>query len=118
VQDIGGETIQLRDGRRLGYAELGDPGGHPLLYLHGFLGSRVEGRVGDEAAKATGVRVIGLDRPGMGLSDFQPARSFLNWPEDVSRWRSTRAGAVCGLGHLRWESLCHGVCLDAAPAAH
>jgi pimeloyl-ACP methyl ester carboxylesterase len=85
VQDIGGETIQLRDGRRLGYAELGDPGGHPLLYFHGFLGSRVEGRVGDEAAKATGVRVIALDRPGMGLSDFQPERSFLDWPEDVSQ---------------------------------
>jgi hypothetical protein len=36
MQDIGGETIQLRDGRRLGYAEWGDPSGQPLLYFHGF----------------------------------------------------------------------------------
>lgn len=85
VQDIGGETIQLRDGRLLGYAEWGDASGHPLLYFHGFPGSRVEGRVGDQAAKATGVRVIALDRPGMGLSDFQPARSILDWPADVSQ---------------------------------
>jgi pimeloyl-ACP methyl ester carboxylesterase len=85
VRDIGGETIQLRDGRRLGYAEWGDPNGQALVYFHGFPGSRVEGRLGDQAAKATGVRVFALDRPGMGLSDFQPRRSFLDWPEDVSQ---------------------------------
>jgi len=84
VQDIGGETIGLRDGRRLGYAEWGDPRGQPLVYCHGFPGSRAEGRVGDEAAKATGVRVIAPDRPGMGLSDFQPRRALVDWPDDVS----------------------------------
>ena len=85
MQDIGGETIQLGDGRLLGYAEWGDPSGRPLLYFHGFPGSRAEGRLGDQAAKVTGVRVIALDRPGMGLSDFQPRRSFLHWPQDVSQ---------------------------------
>jgi pimeloyl-ACP methyl ester carboxylesterase len=76
-------TIRLRDGRRLGYAEWGDPGGRPLLYFHGWPGSRVEGRLGDEAAKAKGVGMIALDRPGMGLSDYQPRRTLVDWPDDV-----------------------------------
>jgi pimeloyl-ACP methyl ester carboxylesterase len=77
------QTIRLRDGRQLGYAEWGDPGGRPLLYFHGWPGSRVEGRLADEAAKATDVRLIAIDRPGMGLSDFQPRRTLVDWPDDV-----------------------------------
>jgi pimeloyl-ACP methyl ester carboxylesterase len=83
VNDSAHLTIQLGDGRRLGYAEWGDPGGAPLFYFHGWPGSRVEGRLGDEAAKANGVRLIALDRPGMGLSDFRDGRTFAGWPADV-----------------------------------
>jgi pimeloyl-ACP methyl ester carboxylesterase len=54
------------------------------MYFHGFPGSRAEGQLGDEAAKTSGVRVIALDRPGMGLSDFKPGRGFIDWPDDVS----------------------------------
>jgi pimeloyl-ACP methyl ester carboxylesterase len=80
---VNDHTIRLRDGRRLGYAEWGDPRGGPLLYFHGWPGSRIEGRLGDEAAKASGVRLIAIDRPGMGLSDFQPGRTLVDWPADV-----------------------------------
>jgi pimeloyl-ACP methyl ester carboxylesterase len=76
-------TIRLRDGRRLGYAEWGGLGGHPVLYFHGWPGSRLEGRLADEAARAEGVRLIALDRPGMGLSDYQPRRRLVDWPDDV-----------------------------------
>jgi pimeloyl-ACP methyl ester carboxylesterase len=76
-------TIRLRDGRRLGYAEWGDVAGRPVLYFHGWPGSRLEGRLADEAARAQGVRLIALDRPGMGLSDFQPDRRLVDWPDDV-----------------------------------
>jgi len=76
-------TIRLRDGRQLGYAEWGDPGGWPLLYFHGWPGSRLEARLADEAARANGVRLIALDRPGMGLSDYQPRRTLADWPDDV-----------------------------------
>lgn len=75
----------MRDGRRLGYAEWGDPGGQPLVVCHGWPGSRAEGLWCDQAAKATRVRVIALDRPGMGLSDFQPQRTVVDWPDDVSQ---------------------------------
>jgi pimeloyl-ACP methyl ester carboxylesterase len=84
VRDSGGQTIGLRDGRRLGYAEWGDPSGQPLLYYHGWPSSQVEGRLADQAAKASGVRLIAPDRPGMGLSDFQPRRRMVDWPDDVA----------------------------------
>jgi pimeloyl-ACP methyl ester carboxylesterase len=76
-------TIRLRDGRRLGYAEWGDPGGRPLLYFHGWPGSRLEGRLAHQAARTKGVRLIAVDRPGMGLSDYQSRRTLVDWPDDV-----------------------------------
>jgi pimeloyl-ACP methyl ester carboxylesterase len=78
-----GDTLTLKDGRRLGYASYGDPQGKPLFFFHGMPGSRLEGGLADEAAKKLGVRVIAADRPGYGLSDFVPRRTFLDWPADV-----------------------------------
>lgn len=82
----GGEgTIRLRDGRCLGYAEWGDPGGWPLLYCHGWPSSRVEGRLAERAGRAAGARVIAPDRPGMGLSSFQAGRRLVDWPDDAGQ---------------------------------
>jgi pimeloyl-ACP methyl ester carboxylesterase len=78
-----GKTIKLRDGRMLGYAEFGDPEGKPVFHFHGFPGSRLEAEHAGEAVAKAGVRLIGIDRPGMGLSDFQPGRRILDWPDDV-----------------------------------
>jgi len=83
VNDRTAQTITLRDGRTLGYAEYGDPNGKPLFWFHGFPGCRLDGKLVEEAAAAADVRVIAPDRPGMGLSTFQPARTFLDWPGDV-----------------------------------
>ncbi len=55
----------------------------PLLYFHGFPGSHVQARAFDHAASALGVRVVALDRPGKGLSDFAADRRLLDWPADV-----------------------------------
>jgi pimeloyl-ACP methyl ester carboxylesterase len=76
-------TLALRDGRTLGYAEYGDPKGQPGFYFHGHPGSRLEARLAHEAAAPRGVRIIALDRPGYGRSDFQPGRKILDWPNDV-----------------------------------
>jgi pimeloyl-ACP methyl ester carboxylesterase len=75
--------IKLRDGRRLGYAEFGDPLGKPVLFFHGYPGSRWDGAETGHAAERVGVRLIAPDRPGMGLSDYQPKRRLLDWPQDV-----------------------------------
>lgn len=77
-------TLHLHDGRLLGYAEYGDPAGEPLFYQHGLPGSRLEGRLWREAATAQCVRLIALERPGCGLSDFKPGHAIATWPDDVA----------------------------------
>lgn len=77
------KTIQLKDGRKLGFIEYGDSEGKPIFFFHGWPGSRYSGKEADEAAKKISVRVISTDRPGIGLSDFKKDRKLLDWPDDV-----------------------------------
>lgn len=77
------QRIFLPDGRSLGFARLGCPAGLPLIYLHGFPASRLEAGILNAAANSLGVSIIAPDRPGFGLSDFQPRRTILDWPNDV-----------------------------------
>jgi pimeloyl-ACP methyl ester carboxylesterase len=79
-----GLQLRLADGRTLGYAEYGDPRGRPLVYLHGFPGSRLGGGALDAAARAGGVRVLAPERPGLGLSSPQPGRTLLDHAQDVA----------------------------------
>ena len=67
------QTIKLKDGRMLGYAEYGAPEGKPVFYFHGFPGSRLDWPISDSDDSATqlNARIIAVDRPGMGLSDFK-----------------------------------------------
>lgn len=76
-------VIRLSDGRRLAYAEVGDPEGVPIIHQHGMPGSRLEHVAEPEFYRALGVRVITPDRPGYGLSDPHPHRRLLDWPSDV-----------------------------------
>jgi pimeloyl-ACP methyl ester carboxylesterase len=80
------QSIVLADGRRLGYDEYGCENGKPLFYFHGTPSSRKDWRtLGNEGLpEKLGVRVISADRPGMGLSDFQPGRRIGDWPADVA----------------------------------
>jgi pimeloyl-ACP methyl ester carboxylesterase len=71
------QTITLSDGRKLGYDEYGDAGGSPF-YFHGFPGSRIEARLKNDPAAARNLRLIAVDRPGIGLSDCQPKRRFVD----------------------------------------
>ncbi|MGI9384775.1 MAG: alpha/beta fold hydrolase [Methyloligellaceae bacterium] len=59
---------RLRDGRRIGYAEYGDPEGFPVFAFHGTPGSRIMFRLADSFAALQGLRLIATDRPGYGLS--------------------------------------------------
>jgi pimeloyl-ACP methyl ester carboxylesterase len=90
-----GAQLVLRDGRRLGYAQYGQPDGEPIVYFHGHPGSRLEARLAHEPAAAPGLRVIALDRPGYGLSDFLPGRAITDWPADV-----TAAADALGIGRF------------------
>lgn len=78
------QTMTLPDGRALGYAEYGDPGGKPVFYFHGFPASRLQARVIDDTASERKMRIVSVDRPGIGLSDFQPKRRIVDWHKDIS----------------------------------
>jgi pimeloyl-ACP methyl ester carboxylesterase len=78
-------TLALPDGRLLGFSQHGDPDGVPIFYMHGNPGSRRDAEMlGDVDFSALGVRFIAVDRPGIGLSSFQPARTLGAWPTDVA----------------------------------
>ena len=66
-----GVCVTLRDGRKLAYAEYGRRRGSPAFYFHGTPGGLLEGRLLDEAARLQDVRLIAVDRPGYGSSDFK-----------------------------------------------
>jgi pimeloyl-ACP methyl ester carboxylesterase len=76
-------TVELRDGRVLGYDEWGPRDGAPIL---GFLGTPLSrlADLGAEAPEAAGVRLILVDRPGYGVSEFRAGRTLLDWPRDVA----------------------------------
>jgi len=77
-------TIKLKDGRNLGYIDLGNKDGKPLFHFHGFPGSRLEANLLFEIdIDIANIRLISIDRPGMGLSDFKKNRTLLDWPDDV-----------------------------------
>ncbi len=79
------QQFQLPNGRNLGYDEHGSSIGKPLFYFHGSPSSRVESRlyVNEELLQSLNVHLIAVDRPGMGLSDFQHNRRILDWSQDV-----------------------------------
>lgn len=79
-----GLRIRLSDGRHLTGAVFGDPSGRPVFYFHGFPASHLEAVLGHPIAQRLGVRLIALDRPGLGGSSRQPGRVIADWPTDVA----------------------------------
>lgn len=77
------EVLRLRDARMLGWAEYGDPHGRPAFYLHGALSSRLEAAELDATARRQGIRLVAVDRPGVGRSTPIDHPSFSRFAEDV-----------------------------------
>jgi pimeloyl-ACP methyl ester carboxylesterase len=62
-------TVGLDDGRRLSFAEFGPADGKPIFWLHGTPGARRQiPEAARLAAHELGVRLVGVDRPGVGDS--------------------------------------------------
>jgi pimeloyl-ACP methyl ester carboxylesterase len=77
--------VAVRDGRRLGIAEWGVPSSeHTVVWFHGTPGGRRQ--IPDPARRAAaerGIRLIGIDRPGMGLSTPHLYDHLVDFIEDV-----------------------------------
>ena len=80
----GSSQLRLADGRLLAYQCFGAADGFPVLYCHGFPGSRLEAVLLADAATHAGVRLIAADRPGFGRSSFQADRLIGDWSADLA----------------------------------
>lgn len=80
---MGDATLRLRDGRRFQMLEVGKSDGPPIFHCHGNGSSRLEVLTVAAAAEQLGVRLMSLDRPGIGRSDPKPGYRLLDWPADV-----------------------------------
>ena len=77
--------VTLSDGRKLGYAEFGDLNGVPLLWFPGLPGCCRYAHPTDVAVtRRCEVRLIVVERPGFGISDFKPGRTLLDYARDVA----------------------------------
>ncbi|MEP7022413.1 MAG: alpha/beta hydrolase [Actinomycetota bacterium] len=71
------------DGRSMGVAQWGDPGGTPVLSLHGTPGSRLRRPPNEEAVCQAGINLVTYDRPGYGVSDRAAGRRVVDCVGDV-----------------------------------
>jgi len=104
------QTLTLPDRRVLGYGEFGDPTGRPVFFFHGYPSSRLEAVSTDAIARRRRIRVIAIDRPGFGLSTFQPGRRITDWPADVKsladHLRLRRFAVLGGSGGSPYALVC------------
>lgn len=84
MDDGATKTVAARDGRTLAYLEVGDPKGPLVLHNHGGPSSRLEARLFAQAASKNRLRLICVDRPGIGQSSRQKTRSYAGWADDLT----------------------------------
>lgn len=89
-------TLDLPDGRTLAFDDVGDPAGVPVLFCHGTPDSRRARHPDDGLATAAGVRLVAVDRPGIGGSTPDPSATVGSIADDaialadhlgIERWR-------------------------------
>jgi ribosomal protein S18 acetylase RimI-like enzyme len=79
------QLLVLPDGRKVSYDDHGRDG-LPVIVCHGGPGNRRQRLDSDlpyvatvKAARAMGLRLIGIDRPGYGGSTVEPGRTIADW---------------------------------------
>jgi len=77
------QYIILKDGRKLGFAEYGKLNGFPIIYCHGSQSSRLEMHYDLSFATENNLRIITIDRPGHGISDFNQKGTILSFARDA-----------------------------------
>lgn len=78
-------TVTVAPGRRLGFAEFGPHDGRAVVWLHGTPGARRQ--IPEDARRLAhdlGLRLIGIDRPGIGSSTPHRYQNLLGFTEDLA----------------------------------
>lgn len=93
-------SVTLKDGRKVQMKEYGDPTGIPALWFHGAFSSRLEAGFLDAPARDLGVRLVSLDRAGVGGSDPLAGRSVTGYAADVAEVLDALGLAQAAVGGL------------------
>ncbi|WP_193048035.1 alpha/beta fold hydrolase [Mycolicibacterium baixiangningiae] len=109
--------IAVTEDRRIGFAEFGDPQGRAVFWLHGTPGARRQ--IPAEArtfAEEQQIRLIGIDRPGIGSSTPHQYANVLAFADDLRVIADT-----LGIGRMAVVGLSGGgpyalACAAAMPA--
>ena len=78
----------LGDERRLGYAELGDPDGPLVFWFHGSPGARRQIPPAGVGAEELGLRLVCVERPGVGDSTDHAYPRITDWPPTWLSWQT------------------------------
>jgi pimeloyl-ACP methyl ester carboxylesterase len=81
VHRLTAQILVLPDGRKLAYITIGT--GKPVVYFHGTASSRLEVLLLQKLADS-GLQLIGVDRPGYGLSTYKPRKNLQDFNMDVN----------------------------------
>jgi pimeloyl-ACP methyl ester carboxylesterase len=101
------QTLTLRDGRTLGYAEWGDLNGKPVFYFASPDASRYSRHPDETILIDIGVHLYTFDRPGRGLSTPHRGRRLLDWAEDIREFvRQKGIGRFAMIGHSQGSAHC------------
>ena len=77
-------NVAVRGDRRLSFAEYGSRRGPAIVWMHGTPGARRQIPMEARAyAERHGLRLIGLDRPGIGSSTSHLYPDILDWTRDL-----------------------------------
>ncbi|OBJ69956.1 alpha/beta hydrolase [Mycobacterium sp. 1274756.6] len=83
-------NVAVGENRQLGFAEFGAPQGRPMFWLHGTPGARrqipLEARI---FAEHQDIRLIGVDRPGIGSSTPHQYETVLQFADDLRTMADT-----------------------------
>ena len=103
-------SVAVRHDRRLSFAEYGNTRGPALVWMHGTPGARrqipLEARV---YAEEHGLRIIGIDRPGIGSSTPYLYPNLADWTHDLEILLDTlgvdtvRVIGLSGVGPTPWQ---------------
>ena len=77
-------TVVLPDGRLIAFRDLGNPDGVPVFILHPVVQSSLMRPQEAAMAGECGVRLISVERPGIGLSTRDPEGTYASFANDLA----------------------------------